>query len=269
MSEAKETPAGKIPAFDEAIPAMLKYVDALIASDELGLAQQLLTSGMPGFYRDNPPAEVSKMKHELWKFLMNSDDYGTNWQDLDLMSVERGKEVIQNVLRGQLILKEIEAYNKNGITPHLVEMGPGEYWLPLGLKALDCKFTYKGIGLQGAAQTKAKELLGDHWKDQNEHSEPTIFAACELVEHLWNEQEIPHTAAKYCTNIDVVHLSTPLYTFGFGKTDWREKQFNGQGGHLRTYTPSEFMAVAQRLFPDYSFVYYHSHIMSIRGTKNG
>lgn len=269
MSEAPQFPAGKIPAFDEAIPAMLKYVDALIASDELAFAQEVLTRGMPGFFRDNVPADIKVMKQELWKFLMNSDDYGSNWQDLELMSVERGKETIQNVLRGQLILKEVQDYNAKGITPHLVEMGPGEYWLPLGLKALGCDFTYHGIGLQGAAQTKAKELLGiQHWCDPVKDS-PTIFAACELLEHLWNDYEIPHTAAKHCERMDSIHLSTPLYTFGFGKTDWREKKFNGQGGHLRTYTPGEFMAVAQRLFPDYSWTYYHSHIMSVRGIKNG
>lgn len=268
MSDPKDFPAGKIPAFVEAIPSMLKYVDALIASDELAFAQEVLTRGMPGFFRDNVPEDVKTIKAELWKFLMNSDDYGSNWQDLELMSIERGKETIQNVLRGTLILKDVQEYNAKNIVPHLVEMGPGEYWLPLGLKALDCQFTYHGIGLQGGAQTKAKELLGWNWREK-EPGAPTIFAACELVEHLWNDYEIPHTAAKHCETMDVIHLSTPLYTFGFGKTDWRESKYNGQGGHLRTYTPAEFMGVAQRLFPDYSWTYYHSHIMSVRGTKNG
>lgn len=268
MSEEPNIPAGKIPCFEEAIPSMLKYVDALISCDEMALAQQLLTSGMPGYFRDNVPTEVKKMKHELWQHLMNTDDYGGNWQDLELINEDRSKGVVENVLRGQLILKDVKEYNEKGIVPHIVEMGPGEYWLPIGLKALGCAFTYEGIGLHSAAQDKAKELLGDHW-NQIKSADATIFAACELLEHLWNEHEIPHTAAKHCERMDVIHLSTPLYTFGFGKPDWRDEKHKGQGGHLRTYTPAEFMAVAQRLFPDYSWTYYHSHIMSVRGIKNG
>jgi hypothetical protein len=268
VSDQKQYKAGEIPYFDEYLPHLLKWAEFLISTDELALAQELLTKGMPGFYRDNVPEEVKRLRQELFRFLMNSEDYAKNWQDLALVDAERSKGIVTSVLRGKLILKDVEELNEKGKTPHIIEMGPGEYWLPVGLHAHGCKFTYHGIGLHGEAQTKAKTLMGDSWRERIP-GEPVIFAACELLEHLWNPYEIPQTLAKTGHEADIVHLSTPLYTFGFGKLDWRDPKFDGQGGHLKTYTPQEFMSIAQDLFPGYSLIYYHSQIMSIRGNKDG
>lgn len=260
--------AGKIPMFERAIPAMLTYVNALIGCDEMALAQDLLVNGMPGYFRDNPPKEVLEMKKKLMKFLMNSEDYANNSIETDIMNLESSNQTINGLLRGQLVLKEVKELNDKGKTPHVIEMGPGEYWLAIGLKAQGCKFTYKGIGVNPAAAEKASLILGEHLK-QPDLDAPVIYVACEIIEHLWNPQEIAQTVAKLGVTPDYIHMSTPLYTFGVGHETWFEEPHIGKGGHLRTYTPSEFMLIAQRLFPNYNWVYYHNQVMSLRGSKNG
>jgi len=263
-----DIPAGEIPAFKAAIPAMLEYVSALVKSDEILLAEKALVFGMPGFFRDNPPKEVLDMRKKVAKHKMNVHDYANDNVDFELINVERSKGIVDTVLRGQLVQKDIKELNEKGKTPHLIEIGPGEYWLPIGLSANGCKFTYEGIGVHDNAYNKAKPLMEQHLKKAIP-GEPVIYAACEIIEHLENEWDIPQTLNKTGHEADIVHMSTPLYTFGFGKNDWDEPHMVAKGAHLRTYTPSEFMLVAQRLFPNYNWNYYHNQVMSLRGTKNG
>lgn len=263
-----DIPAGEIPAFKAAIPAMLEYVSALVKSDEILLAEKVLISGMPGFFRDNPPKEVLEMRRAVSRHKMTIQDYANDNVDFDLVHKERSKGIVDTVLRGQLLLRDVKELNEKGKTPHLIEIGPGEYWLPIGLSAHGCKFTYQSIGVHDNAYKKAKPLMEEHLKEAIP-GEPIIYAACEIIEHVENETDIAQGLYKSGFDADIIHMSTPLYTFGFGKNDWAEPHMVAKGAHLRTYTPSEFMLIAQRLFPNYNWVYYHNQVMSLRGSKNG
>ena len=96
---------------------------------------------------------------------------------------------------------------------------------------------------------------------------PVIFLACEIIEHLWNEQEILSNMLRYCRCADIVHISTPKYTYGFnlGK-DW--DQSRQEIDHLRTYTPSEFTTLIQNMFGNtYQANFYNSAVMHMRLLK--
>lgn len=255
--------AGEIPNIDLFIPNLLLWADLLIQSDELQKAEKLLYEFLPGYYRDNPPAQVVEMRQKLHRYMMNVQDYMCNPNDVKISSVDQSVNNVNGLLRGALIKRTVEEYNKKDITPHIFDMGPGDFWLPIGLAASKFRFTYECSVLSTASLEAAKPFFQDH---VSKGSGPRIFVACELIEHLRDERDIVHSMNKYCPNPEEVHLSTPLYTFGGGVKDWDSKP--GLGQHMRTYTPHEFMAASSTLFPGYTFEYYPSEVQSVVGKKN-
>lgn len=255
--------AGEIKNFDAYLPSLLNYADFLVQSDEISKALELLTTGMPGYYRDKPPQQVLDLKAKIYKFLMNNADYAKAPDDFNQVNPKYAKDLINGLLRGRLILNQVKKYNAEGITPHIVEIGPGEFWMPIGLKEEQCKFTYQTFFIHKDAYEKAKQYFQDELTDTAQG--PVIYVACEIIEHLHFPQELPQTLAKTGHVADWIHLSTPLYTFGGGLPNWSEKSKQGLGGHLKTYTPREFEATVSELFPQYSFEISISEIMSAVG----
>ena len=261
--QAEHAEIGKIKGIESKWQHWLEVANALVASDELDKARQLVEVFLPGYYRDNPPKEFDQFKKDLSVFFMTQASYLNNKNDIALVNEDRG-QAVNNTLRGQLILKDVQE-NPGCL---VVDFGPGEYWLPMGLKQNECHFKYKGIGITPEAFSKAKDLLGDViLSGFPEHFHRTIFVATEIIEHLADPRELLFTAEKLPNKPDIVHLSTPKYTYGGGFWDWRTKP--DEGGHLRTYTPSEFCTVVTNMFKGYSWQYYDSVIMHMRGVKNG
>jgi hypothetical protein len=162
-------------------------------------------------------------------------------------------------------------------------MGPGDYWLAQGLKGKGCQFTYQPFSTQVQARGMAKELLGHlyteeeptimRWIEGDQETEthtkpPNIFVACEIIEHLWNPHEIAQTADKLKTIPERLVFSTPLYTFGPGNETWRDEKNRGKLGHIRTFTPNEFMTEIRRMFNGYEFTLQVSEVMGIEGVLN-
>jgi hypothetical protein len=258
---------GSIPYFNQYLPHLLAWADFLIQTDEAEFAELLLTRGLPAFYRMNPPQEVLDLKKKLHQFMMTASDYIKNPKDVDLVDPIRAKLIVEQMLRGRLVHRSVMEYNNKGIIPHLHEAGPAEHWLPIGLKELGCKFTYTATYLSQAAHNKAAPYLEGFLVAAPPVGVPQIYVACEIIEHLKDEKEIVWMMNK--ANIDPVevHLSTPLFTFGGGLPNWKDAEYVGQGGHLKTFTPTEFIHTAQSLFPQYGFTFYENPIMSLVGRK--
>lgn len=262
-----ENAAGRLACFEDNLDALLRYAEVLIASDEIEKAEWLLTRGMPGFYRDHPPKQVEALKKKLYGFLMDVADYAKAPDDIRLVNPEFAKSNIDYLLRGRLMRDSMKALNEKGIVPHIHEMGPGEYWLPIGLKEHGFKFTYSCSFLSLKAFQKAYEHMRDFLVDEAPKDAPQIFVACEIIEHLRDENEIPHCMIKAGLDPIEIHLSTPYYTYGPGIPDWDSEAKRGFGGHLRTYTPTEFLMTASRLFPRYQWHYYGDVVQSAVGRK--
>lgn len=247
------------------LPAFLKSAEVLVAADEPMRALSLLDN-LPAYYRDNQPKEVVALKNDIYSLLATPAFYAQNPYD-ELVRTENAVATINSTLRGQIIVKDVKEYNERGITPHLIDLGPGEYWLPIGLKQLGFQFTYRDIGLSGRARQLAMEHIGERVCMETPTDRPVIFVACELIEHLHHEADIAVDFHRVKANADIIHLSTPKYTYGTQSTqyDWRKK---GDLGHLRTYTPREFSDAACRMFPKYQFALYDSHILHLRGTRS-
>jgi hypothetical protein len=67
--------------------------------------------------------------------------------------------------------------------------------------------------------------------------------------------------------MDLIIMSTPLFCFGFGKQDWKDPKHTGYIGHIRTYTPDEFVKQVSDNFPEFRFELTVSEIMLLVGKK--
>lgn len=227
------------------VDAHVRFIHALCRADEFKMAMDACDM-LPGFYRDNVPKEIQELKRDIHANFMTAHDYVINPYDTPTLSIERGKQIIDVAERGQVLLKKVKEYNAAGKVPHLVDMGPGDFWMSLGLHAYDCKFTYFGLCVNLEANKLFNQTLPNVWQDVAKADQPVIFIACEILEHLHFPAEILQTYHKYADNADHILLSTPLYTFGTGNDKWREQKWLG---HLRTYTPNEFSQWALGTFP--------------------
>lgn len=237
------------------VQPFLDAAEQLVIHDDIARALDVLDN-LPGRYREHRPKEVVEMRDTIMRQLMNNADYVTNPYD-DFVSIERGQLAIKTTLRGTVVKNDVEALNKEGKTPHIIDVGPGEYWLPLGLKGFGLKFTYDAISLQPEIERKAKQFIGDYLVEKAPKDAPILFVANEIIEHLWFEEEIYQAFVKKGGYADYVYVSTPMYTFGEGNPDWRTSQL----GHLRTYTPSEFGNIVQKMFKGFKWTFMNHPIM--------
>lgn len=234
----------------------------LIRSEDTNKAIQLLTDMLPSYYRDNPPQQIKELVGEIRRAKWLTSDYSTNNKD-DIKPMEHNKNAVEGLLRFKVIKDEILKANEAGIIPHLVDLGPGDFTMPLGLNGHNCKFTYHPIGVYENAKAEAKKLLEHLWVEYPVKDKPVWFVAYEIIEHLENELEIRQQMDRLPKLPDRVFCSTPLYTFASGNLTWRETQI----AHIRTYTPDEFFVVCRKLFPEYNLQYVPFEIQMVVGDK--
>lgn len=242
------------------VTPFLEAANALAAADEMERAIHLLDN-LPAFYRDNTPPEVTELRNTIYKGLMNAREYISNPHD-DKIDTKAALHSLNGLVRGFETLNDVKEANAKGITPHIVDMGPGEFWLPIGLKESGVKFTYEPIALQKTVESKALALLGDI-VTLGTDKKNKWFLAYEVMEHLPRESEIIMEYLKHGGDFERVYISTPKYTYGGGCWNWK----GGQLGHFRAYTPNEFINIATKMFRDYNWTYYDNEVMLIKGLR--
>lgn len=246
---------------------VIDYAQMLANHDEVERAIWVLDN-VPAKYRETKPKELLDYRAKLVASMTTPHAYMTSEFDGDLAPfVEIAKDLMTFTVRTKLIMEEVKKYNAQGLEPHIVDIGPGEYIIPFGLYKNDCKFTYWDVGLDRKTQSQAYPLLAELGirKDVRNHS-PTIVIANEIIEHLHNPLDLAIDALRW-TDVwpDRIHLSTPLFSF-----DVNDKSVltRGKTQHLRAYTPQEFMMEAMRIFPNYTWQLYANTIMSLRGMRS-
>ncbi len=240
-----------------------QYAESLVHMDEVERAL-LVLDNVPAYYRDNPPEILKKLRADILKALCTTHAYMVSGLDTRA-SAETGDAWISSQLRGILLEQEVSRYNEEGLTPHIFDMGPGEYGAPIGLAGHRRQFTYDFIGLDGSTMASAKPLLEGISKKRGDF-EPVIFLGLELIEHLPSPQDLAVECLRHCGGWpDRIHLSTPQYTFDVRQKNWRKPCGLP---HLRAYTPAEFITAAAKIFPGYSWQMYPSQLTSLRGMRS-
>lgn len=234
----------------------LSCVEEMITCDEVQIALDMLDR-LPGWYRDHVPVAASAIRDRLLRQFFTTLDYSKNGE---MIADEETALTYLSQPHGQIVFRKCQELNDKGIIPHIEELGPGNYWLPLGLKAKGIKFTYFGPSLNQGMQSQASFELGSAWMP-SATSSTTLFVCFEMLEHMKSTDDIYHHFIKHCSDAKYIFISTPMYTFGGGMGDW----FNNDLGHLRTYTPKEFGDFAMKYWPRFSFKRYDGHVMCIEG----
>lgn len=255
---------GEIPSFN--VSHFLNTAQILVDADEPERALWLLTQGLPAYYRDNTPSEIVEARNRILRGCMTPLSYLDCKDDsIFCETPTRALGILQNTLRGQLVKKSVEDLNAKGLTPHLIEMGPGEYWLPQGLRALGLGFTYKDVAVNEYTKKQSYLIERQEWNGAS----PIIFCAQEVIEHLANPQDMAVELMRETSGrgASEIHVSTPFYTY-----DGKPKPIAGirrnSLPHLRAYTPQEFANEATKVFgTTYKWELQISPVMSLVGTK--
>lgn len=247
----------------------LKAVEQMIMADELIHALYMLNN-MPAWYREHGCIEAAKLKAQLYKTLWAAEDYAHDPHEQDLNHIAQGKAVNEQFTfpRYPITRDLIKQLNATGVKPHVHEVGPASFWMPLWLLADGCKFTYDCSTVQKISLEIAKkhQPLADIWVSStgeeatNSHR---IFLALEVIEHLWHDEELYQYYVKAGGNFNNVIVSTPHGCCFNGANDWHTRPL----GHLRCYTPKEFGDSAARIFPNYKWTLYDGILMVIVGGK--
>ena len=245
--------------FDET--PWLEAAKMLATADEPERALKLLDL-LPGYYRDNTPISIKNLRKQIIASFFQVQDYMKVEGDLP-KAPEQVDAWFEMVLRGKVVLRAVREANEKDQIPHIVDYGPGDYMLPLGLKNKGLRFTYHPILLQEEAMRIVQPQLQEFLKPNQDPLQPTFFVAYEIIEHLHNPQDI----ATWCHRLDIeplkIFLSTPKYTFNRGNLNWQKER----QPHYRTYTPNEFLITARALFPEYAFSFYDDPVMVLEGNK--
>jgi len=227
----------------------LAVVEQMISADEVERALWMLDN-LPGWYRDNTPVEVKLMRNHLLKKLYNTIDYSNIEYNRDIeLDAETTCKLVFQFHR----MRELKTLVERLRNPYIVEMAPGGYMIPKGFKASNIKLEYLGLGLGTTHKINTLE---------DTHTTP-IFVAFELIEHLHNPVEIYQCALKTGIDFHYICLSTPLYSWKGGNPKW----YAADLGHLRTYTPDEFLSFARKYWPQYEWTITLSDEMYLQGKR--
>lgn len=245
------------------VQTAIQFIEMLVEGDEVERAL-LVLDNLPAYYRDNPPFELVRLRQQILGAICTPHAYLSSGFD-DKVRPEQAVDMMRMHRRGQLVELEVKRYNGKGRKPHVVDFGPGEYFIGLGLKGAGYDFTYDDIAMDQNTQKVAHEHLQAQ-RVEPDGEEPRVFVALEIIEHLPNELELATEALRHCDRWpERVHLSTPRYTYDGGKKDWKRK--NGLP-HLRAYTPFEFYEKVRRIFPGYRWDFCSNEpILSLRGQR--
>ncbi len=216
----------------------LAAIDGMINADEVERALWMIDNP-PAYYRANPPAALTEMREQLHRRL---------WTPVQYKGIYDGAHIdVENQawpLRAAKLEEWVRGHNEAERCPHIMELAPGGGWIMRGLEHRGLGFTYQWLGLDHYA------LAADNPETAPPvDGAPVIFCAFEIIEHLSNEWEIYQNYLKLNRPADTVMLSTPLYTYAGGMDGWQTREL----GHLRTYSPVEFHAIAARMFQGFDW----------------
>lgn len=253
-----------VEADDYFIKLAAQYAEELIRYDEVERAV-LILENIPAQFRDNTPDLIKILKKQITSSLCTPCVYLEDNRD-STVNPDHALDNMKSLLRGILMTREVNKMNEKGVHPHIVDMGPGDYFLPIGLSKQYLEFTYQPLSMNDSAKEIAKKHIASHLDLTPNIDKPKIFVANEVIEHLPEVKDIATNCLAFCGGApEFIHLSTPLYTF-----DSRDKNWKKKGGlpHLRAYTPHEFYLEAMKMFQGYAWQLYQGPCMSLRGIRD-
>lgn len=261
--QANPKEAGKPFYFD--LDLYIASIEMMIASDEIQTAIYMCDNP-PGWYRDNYPKELEEIKNTLYKNCYDQFDYASDHDEANYSLEEINEQCLSHYTypRANILYEDIKGMNEKDEVPFVFEISPSHGWLPLGFASRGLRFNFFGKNLNQPALRKIKDWLPDGvWSETPKEGQHKALVCFEALEHMWNPHDLEQAAKKTGFEFDSIYLSTPKYTLGGGLPNWKTRRI----GHIRTWTPKEFLDFASKSFPGYRWKYYDSFSMVIKGEK--
>lgn len=242
----------KIQLHELAQKLLCQYADVLACLDEPLLAVDVLTKYAPSFYRDNPSDLMKSLKKDIISSLFTLKDYQDTEDDL-AVPMEDARLILEDTMRGLVIKDFVTRENKNQRVPEIFDLGPGNFFVPVGLQQLNLNFKYSFNGVNTLAKEAFSKYQIEPCTDAN------TFIAFEIIEHVFDPLWLRQEQIQNAPNAKNIFLSTPKYCFDHCK--WR----NQKQPHFRAYTPHEFIQEARRLWPEFKWSFVDNQVMVLIG----
>lgn len=256
----------------------------LVQADEPLKALDFLDNFLPSYYREFPDPKVKALKDRIYSKMSNVVSY--SWYSQENYDVANRREIEINRARlravgmdenlfnglkdmidipfcyprGPLVKEKVKELNEKGITPHIVEIGPAQYWLPHGLNKYKLNYTYHPLTLN--LQALASQPI-DLYKLATK-GEFNILVCFEVIEHLYYEQDIylqvKQYEASHGLKFDLIMISTPKHTF-LGGQETLDREIE----HVRTYSSRDLVNYGVKNWPEYKWNLYDHDMMVIVG----
>lgn len=239
----------------------LKAIEQMVCADEITIALEMFDK-IPGYYRDHYPNEFKTLKDKIMQCTFDNYAYIECETPLDLNILSDTIALPQAYPRADVLAEQIRLLNEQGQSPWIYEMAFGSGWLPAGLQKRNYLFDYYGKSMN-LDMIRYLEKNIKTWKEKPHKNQKTFFVCYELLEHLKDPTEIKQTLLRSKIDFDMIFLSTPRYTHNGGHESLTDQAL----GHLRTYTPKEFIKFAQDNFSNYELTFIDHETMVILGKK--
>lgn len=229
------------------IDRYLDVIEGLICVDEINLAMRMLKEP-PAWYADHPTERMLEIRDSLARATWTPIQYSGIYASLQ---TDGAAALAQWSHRYQALEREVRKMNEAGKCAHVMELAPGAMVVREGLRALGVSATYEWMGLEYVERNNPMPNAG------------VIFCAFEILEHLSEPEEIYRNYMKFGREADVVLISTPLYCYGGGMGDWRNRPL----GHLKTLSPRSLHETVSAMFRGYEWSVELSDVIVLTGRK--
>lgn len=243
------------------LQAHIACIESLLRSDEIEMALKLCDM-VPAWYRDNYPVELKEIKQTVARQIYDQIEYSNDDEEAECTR-EFGEAQADNGYQYPR-LNLLEKILSELHSAWIFEIGCSHGNLPLALmKHGSNNWTYKGVGLNWRIVQKVMGWVDQRWSNYPGTEQTKILYCSETLEHASRTEDIVITANKECIDWDVILLSVPLGTLGGGLPNWRDRRL----GHVRCFTPREFIAFADKSWPGYRWELTISPSMVLVGRK--
>jgi hypothetical protein len=224
------------------VDQLLRLADALCQYDDPFRALEMLKL-LPGHFRQWEPEKVRALRLEIERAIVTPATYAEGFLDTK-GTYEDAMAGWKSLPRARLVQEEVKMANAIGLVPHIVDQGPGHFWLPIGLLSEGLKFTYKPVGLDRVQFELSKPHIESVMVEPAADA-PVFYTAFEIIEHLFDTKELAYESLRSSPKRpSVVFVSTPHGCFDCRSEAWRTRGM----GHVRTYTQREFVLEMERVF---------------------
>lgn len=248
---------GKPTHFD--LEHALKFLQMNVDADNVVNALKMADM-LPAYYREGRHDLIELWKKNVWNKIATINDY----------SVGEGKEIRKefslqefNAMRFQVVDNLVKHWNDQERIPHITDLGPGEYALPIGLQENKRRFSYKPISITNVIPDQAMVHIKDVYKIKPEFHQPEIFTCFEMIEHMFSPEDIVNYYYREQVSAEHVLISTPYGALGGG---WNRTHAD-MIAHVQDWNTKELTAFAMKHWPWLKWDYIHGPQMLVIGSR--